>query len=168
MNSVYVVLFHRNIVTVEKMAAKDVLPRPASKSATKSVVAVLGFETTQMRRACWNLNESNQFVEMCNIALEIPLYHSACKVPEGFAITGGEGSDLCIAFNASKKVWSKLRSLLTKRQGHCSIYINGVLYVFGGLLSNDMIKSVNCLDFPGGTWRKWPRGASSSFVFSGG
>ena len=113
-------------------------------------------------RVCWSLNRTKPYLQNSVISHLNDLdreSHSACKCPQGFIITGGVDSDLCIMYIAATKSWTKLKKLLRKRARHGSIYVNGVLYVFGGLLSESFSdwgksNSLDCL--ADGTWQCGP------------
>ena len=98
----------------------------------------------------WNLNKSTKCVELPSLLTK---HHSACKCPHGFAITGGEDSDVCMMFNASTKSWSTLQKMLRKRKGHGSLYLTNVLHVFGGRVNGVNSKSVDYLPLEDGTWQ---------------
>ena len=58
--------------------------------------------------------------------------HSVCKTSVGFAVTGGKKSDACAMYVLSTKSWSQLQNMWTKRWGHGSVYVRGMLFVIGG------------------------------------
>ena len=129
----------------------------AEATAKPTLTLVAGHVDEELKRTCWSLNESKQFKEMCKITFaEFATDHSVCKIPMGFAIAGGQQSDLCIVYNISTKSWSNLQRLLRKRHGHSSICINSVIYVFGGFISGNESKSVDSLELDGGSWQKNP------------
>ena len=144
--------------TEQRTAAKAQNKTPEDTKKQKALVIVGGNANHNASHLCWKLNEQNQFTKLCDIPFKaLASNHSACKCPQGFIITGGERSDLCIMYIAATKSWTKLKKLLRKREHHGSICVNGVLYVLGGCISGDLFNksdSVDCLD--NGTWQSGP------------
>ena len=152
--------------TEQRTAAKEqttqkkteIQPSVVKSQNKQALVIVGGNANRRASHVCWKLNEQNQFTKLCDIPLDaLARNHSVCKCPQGFIITGGEHSDLCIMYIAATKSWTKLKKLLRKREHHGSIYVNGVLYVLGGCISGDLFSisdSVDCL--VDGTWQCGP------------
>ena len=113
---------------------------------------------------CLYLNERSTYKELTQMPADVKDgygYASVCPVPLGFAVTGGN-SDSCSMFIASTMTWSKLPSLLSKRQCHASICAKGQLHVFGGrgntkdLVDEGILSSVDYLQIHGGQWSHGP------------
>ena len=84
-----------------------------------------------------------------------------CKIPQGFVITGGADSCLCIMFIASTKSWVRLQDILEKRQCHGSVCVKEVLYLLGGYLGKYKKGNTpsNCVDsviMKDGSWESGP------------
>ena len=113
-------------------------------------------------------------MQFCEIPIdELEAKHSVCKIPQGFVITGGVDSCLCIMFIASIKSWVRLQDILEERQCHGSVCVNEVLYVLGGYLgqytegSNKASDSVDSMILKNGNWEygpNLPRGIKFSTV----
>ena len=143
--------------STETLAQKKEKQIPKSKEYVEHKLVVAGGQVQdKINRVCWNLDHSNQFKELIKIpdGVVLGLGYSVCKTPQGFAITGGEDSDLCMMFIAAKKAWSKLHSMLTNRYTHGSICIKGMLYVLGDGPSGS--KSVNILNIECDRWQHGP------------
>ena len=129
-----------------------------SKVKVKEMLVVIGGQVKeQVSPVCWYLDSANKIVELCKIPFEdLKCRHSICETPEGFVITGGQDSKLCMSYNVETKAWSKLQKLRAKRYGHGSICISRVLFVFGGQIAGLESKSVDCLALDDGKWQKGP------------
>ena len=84
--------------------------------------------------------------------------NSICKSPEGFVVSGGQGSDICAMFNIKKSCWKMLTNLAHKRHAHGSTYVNKSLYVFSGFIDDcyQCSKSIEYLDEDDGEWKIGP------------
>ena len=114
-----------------------------SKTVT-DVFVVIGGEDNEMvaSKECWQVSPSPVVEHLCNIPVnDLAAMFSVCKIPQGFIITGGMGSCLCMMFNAATKSWVKLQNLKEHRCTHGSVCVKGVLYVLGGLLGNSRAPS---------------------------
>ena len=100
----------------------------------KPVLMVIGGQVdTEVSLVCRNITEADQFEEFCEIpSVDLQRRHSVCKTPQGFAITGGETSDICIMFLAASRSWIRMQNMPNKRHGHGSICVKGLLLVFAG------------------------------------
>ena len=107
----------------------------------------------KIRSVAWKLDQSKNFIELCKLPSVLTRRHSACKCPQGFAITGGKNSDICMMFNASTQLWSTLQKMLTKRYKHGSLCLKNVLHVFGGCVKGATNMSVDFLALDDGTWQ---------------
>ena len=106
-----------------------------SKKITDIVIIVGGQEGHQVNDVCWKVDQSDAIVQFCDIPIdELETKHSVCKISQGFVITGGVDSCLCIMFIASTKSWVRLQDILENRQCHGSVCVNEVLYMLGGYL----------------------------------
>ena len=147
------------IEALQQIATKDCekLSRK-SKAKVKEMLVIIGGDVGgQVSRVCWHLHSSNQIMELCKIPFNgLACLHSICATSSGFTITGGKNSDLCIMYNAMTKIWSKLQNLRAKRNSHASVCITGVLFVFGGEISGQDSKSVDCLALEDGQWENGP------------
>ena len=108
----------------------------------------------KVSHAAWKLDQSKKFVKLCKLPTVVTKRHSACKCPQGFAVTGGQGSDVCMIFNASTKSWSTLQRMLTKRYRHGSLCLKNVLYVIGGHPEGTHSTSVDYLMLNNGNWQR--------------
>ena len=138
-------------------AMKTIKARDARPRTQQTLVIIGGIVDGKENRVCWFLNKANRFLELSKIPFrDYRPYHSVCKTPEGFAITGGKDSDLCVMFNASTKKWAMLQNMLTERYKHASWCIKGVIYVFGGTISNQRSNCVDYLVIGSGNWQRGP------------
>ena len=97
------------------------------------------------------------------------MWHSVCKTQGGFAVTGGEGSDVCLEYIVSLKSWIRHENMIVARHCHGSIFFQKRLYVLGGSLRPSFYsESVHCLGTLG-MWQQctnmpvkiwWPKVAS--------
>ena len=133
-----------------------------SKTMTDMLVVVGGKEDGTVSPVCWKVNQSKEIVHLCDIPDgTIGGSSSVCKTPQGFLITGGVGSRLCMMFIAVTKSWVQLKDMLIIRQAHGSICIKEVLYVFGGFIgkctnSSKAAASVQSVMLKGGNWTNEP------------
>ena len=142
------------IEALHQVTTKEKLS-PKSKPKVKETLVIIGGKVgLQVSPVCWHLDSSDQIVELCKIPyVDMARGHSVCTTPLGFMITGGIDSDLCIMYNATTRSWVKHQNLRAKRNRHASIFIHGVLFVFGGDLSGKTSKSVDCLALEDGQWK---------------
>ena len=122
-----------------------------------STVVLIGEDYSTEEGVCWALNKHDQFEKLC----DIPDYNncgcSACTIPGGFIVTGGDGSKSCTMFMASTKTWIRLENMPRKRCDHGSVCMKGVLFVIGGnVQGTDDRNSVECLSFLLGRWESGP------------
>ena len=130
----------------------------SSKALTQMFILVGGQDGDEVNRICWKHDKSG-FETFCEISNDdISCKSSVCKIPQGFAVTGGFASDCCVAFIASLKMWCKLQNLQTRRQGHGSICVSGVLYVLGGFQNGSTVNSnsVDSMKIGDGPWQNEP------------
>ena len=126
---------------------------------SKATVLVIGGQVDEtLNRVCWNITEANQFEEFCKIpSVDLKCRHSVCKTPQGFAITGGEDSDICIMFLAATRSWLRMQNMLSKRHAHGSSCVKGFLLVLGGYVNGNESCAVDFLMIDEGeTWQKGP------------
>ena len=128
---------------------------------SKPTLMVIGGQVDEeMSPVCWNIAEAGQFEEFCDIpSVDLQCRHSICKTPQGFAITGGENSDLCIMFLAASRSWIRMQNMPNKRFAHGSVCVKGLLLVLGGHRCFNGSSSKYCgVDFllidNGGSWQK--------------
>ena len=115
-----------------------------SETVSDIIVVVGGLEGDKVSPVCWKINQSNEVVHFCDIPDgDIAACFSVCKTPQGFIITGGVRSRLCMMFVAVTKSWIQLQKMLTVRRGHGSICIKEILYVFGGFLGQNSKSSAS-------------------------
>ena len=134
------------------------------KRLNDSVAVVGGQEvnTNKVNPVCWLVNHSKGIVHLCDIPLEnLGIRFSVCKIPQGFAISGGLGTCLCMLFITSTKSWIRLQNLLEERRLHGSAFVKEVLYVLGGYLgkyTNDSkpSDSVQLMVMKDGEWKNGP------------
>ena len=125
-------------------------------------MAVGGQIDVKVSPVCWKLNEENdQMEKMCDIPFhELAIEHSVCEMPNGFAITGGLNSDMCLIFIAALSQWLQLPDMLKKRYAHASAYVKGCLFVLGGYhATNDSKPKSDSVDFMKlecGGWQNGP------------
>ena len=129
--------------------------KQTQKPKFMSVPAIVGGQVFEnVKHVVWTLDKSRKFVELCDLPSVLTKRHSACKCPQGFAVTGGENSDICIIFNASTKSWSTLQKMPTKRHRHGSLCLKNVLYVIGGGPDGAKSASVDYLLLNFGNWQR--------------
>ena len=128
------------------------------------MIAVVGGEDDdgKVSRECWEVNHPDKIVHLYDVPAEdLSICASICTFPQGFLITGGLDSRMCMMFIASSKVWARLQDLQVERCAHGSIYIKGVLYLLGGYLgksTNGNWKQSDFLDSMAIKDKKWENG----------
>ena len=105
-----------------------------SRTVTDSVVLVGGQEGDEFSHVCWTVEKSNEIVHLCDIPIDIKVRLSVCETPQGFVVTGGRDSVMCMMLIATTKSWIRLQDLLQERRCHGSACVKEVLYVLGGYL----------------------------------
>ena len=127
----------------------------------KAMVVISGQEgENNSHNDCWRLEKSTNFVEFLKLPFSFP-WHSVCRIPGGFLVTGGRNNTQCAKFIFSSNSWQQLESLPSSRHGHASIFACGKIYLFGGSELN--IRKVwddwdvLSLDLEGGKWNKEPK-----------
>ena len=104
----------------------------------------------------WLLDSSPKLSEFCRIPKQHRYkFSSFCKTPEGFAVTGGEGSDDAVMYVAESNKWKQLTRLLEQRCCHGSIFLKNLVFVFGGWVNPRYSGSVQYLD-ESGSWQVAP------------
>ena len=130
-----------------------------SKTVTDSVVIVGGRDDKKAKTECWKINEDG-LVHLYDILVDkIGINISVCMVPQGFVVTGGAESKMCIMFITSTRSWLRLQDMLTIRRSHGTAYVKQVLYVLGGYVGNyssdsQPSKSVHFMAMERGNWIK--------------
>ena len=129
-----------------------------SQQQNKSVVVIVGgCAYGQVNRVCWKLNEKNKIEELCQIpADDLAEYHSVCKTPHGFVITGGKDSDLCLMFMAHTRSWIRMQNMRKTRHSHGSVCVKSILFVIGGRQDRQKTNSVEMIPIEGGCWQDGP------------
>ena len=132
-----------------------------SKAIT-DIIIVGGREGKRVSPVCWKVNQSNEIVHLCDIPDDdLAGNASVCKFPQGFVITGGAGSCLCLIFIASSRLWVKLQDITEDRQCHGSIFVEEILYVLGGYVGeytngSKPSGSVDMMIMKDGNWASGP------------
>ena len=132
-----------------------------SKTLTASVVIVGGRYDRKANKACWKVNKDGM-MHLCDIPVcKVGINISVCVVPQGFVVTGGAGSKMCIMFITSTRSWLRMHDMLTMRRSHGTICVKQVLYVIGGYVghySSDSqpSKSVDFIAMEHGNWIEGP------------
>ena len=131
------------------MAYKLLLKSLASIAThTDTVVVIGGEEGDQVNSACWKVEHPNEIVHLCEIPDDdLASQFSVCETPQGFCITGGVDSCMCMMFIAATKSWFRLQELQVQRHGHGSIYVKDILYVLGGYCGTDTSEPSDLVDF---------------------
>ena len=135
----------------------------ATNRKTDAVVIVGGQEDAECNSVCWKVDQSKQIVHLCDIPDNgLAEKFSVCMILEGFVITGGYHSTLCMMFIASTKLWVRLSNLIEERHGHGSICVKEVLYVLGGRVgdsqrSKSTSDSVQMMAMKEGEWNNGPK-----------
>ena len=105
----------------------------SSISSLKQVVAIIGgYDSYDFQRKVWTVNDSNQVEKLCVMPDDVQAGYSVCAIPMGVALTGGDGSKMCLIYNARTNSWSRMQDMSDIRHSHGSICVDGVLYVLGG------------------------------------
>ena len=140
-------------INIYKLLTKAL--KQTQKPKLMSVLTIVGGQVDEkVNHVVWTLDKSRKFVELCKLPPVLTRRHSACKCPQGFAVTGGENSDICMMFHASTKSWSMLQKMLTKRFRHGSLCLKNVLYVLGGDPDGAKGASVDYLLLNDGNWQR--------------
>ena len=144
--------------STSSMAVSSKPVKQHSQQQNKSVVVIVGgcaYDVGQ--RVCWKLNEKKQIEELCEIPVDdLAIWHSVCKTPHGFVITGGDDSDLCLMFMANTRSWIRMQNLRKTRTRHGSICVKSILFVMGGCQDGQETKSVEMIPIEGGCWQDGP------------
>ena len=129
-----------------------------SQQQNKSVVVIVGGVINHtLNRVCWKLNEKTQIEELCQIPADnLARWHSVCKTPHGFVITGGDDSDLCLRFMAHTQSWIRMKDMRKIRHSHGSICVKSILFVIGGYQDDQQTESVEMIPIEGGCWQDGP------------
>ena len=139
----------------------DMLDSMVDAKSSKPTLMVIGGEVDEeVSPVCWSITEADHFEEFCEFpSVDLQCMHSICKTPQGFAITGGVNSDICLMFLAASRSWIRMQNMPNERRAHGSICVKGHLLVFGGYL-NDSNHECHGMDFlmidEGGSWQKGP------------
>ena len=134
-----------------------------TNTKTDTVVIVGGKEDTECSSECWKVDQSNEIAHLCDIPDNgLGKNFSACMILQGFIITGGYRSTLCMMFIASTQLWVKLSNLIEERYAHGSICLKEVLYVLGGGVwdsqgSTSTSDSVQMMPMKKGEWNNGPK-----------
>ena len=116
-----------------------------------------GMNICDMNADCWCVDSSGSVSDFCKIPAEFSrLRSSFCKTPEGFILTGGEGSVTNAMYITSKKTWKKLKQLTSKRSCHASIFLHGLLIVMGGRVNGFKSNTVEFYNVEHDTWQYGP------------
>ena len=141
-------------------AQSNLMQTEISESNAKAYPMLLiigGQDKEVVCRVCWALDQSKKFIEFCTIPFDVlTREHSVCLTDVGFVITGGLNSDLCVMFTAATQTWKKLKSLRKKRCYHGSVFIKGVIYVFGGERDGQENTTVEYLATEDEAWKARP------------
>ena len=132
----------------------DAIPETSTK-LTNSIVVVGGQEGDEPNEFYWKVNQSDEIVQLGDIpGDDFQINHSICMVPQGFVVTGGVASNMCMIFNASTQLWLRMQDMLTIRQKHGSVCVKKVLYVLGGVVGSngELSKSVDTMALERGKW----------------
>ena len=107
--------------------------------------------------ACWILQD-DEFVKYSELNIDVTLKkgQSACQIPGGLMLMGGNGSNVCVIFVLPMKMWVKQRSLLHARIDHASCFCNNKVFLIGGWVSDDTTASVDYMDMENRTWHTGP------------
>ena len=136
--------------------AEDGSSRKTRRSQKSGYLVLGGDNGTVANNLCWIFDSTCSLTELYKIPDEhLHLSCSFCKTPEGFAVTGGEGCDDAAIFNMKNKTWKKLAKLLVKRFAHGSVFIKGLLFIFGGRIDGSESSSVHYLE-ENGSWQSGP------------
>ena len=121
-----------NLISV---AENELGRKHRSSKPTYPIYLVVG-DRLGKNNQCWYLESTSSLAEFCKIPNKhLHVNSSFCQTPQGFAITGGEDSDDAVMFNLSTKIWKKLPKLLVKRFAHGSVFVKGILFIFGGVIN---------------------------------
>ena len=104
---------------------------------------------------CWYLDKHMEFVDICKLPFSFP-YHSVCQIPGGFVVTGGKSNTKCFMFLLSSKFWKQLEPLPCSRYTHGSIFMDGKIFLLGGVMSGTASPSVKSMEFEEGKWNQEP------------
>ena len=103
----------------------------------------------------WELDSSMQFVKLCSLPVRT-IWLSVCETPNGFAITGGNGSTVCTMYVSATNSWIQLKPLPVHRREHGSVYCHGKIFVLSGMVAGSESTSVQSLLLDGGYWNDEP------------
>ena len=129
----------------------------AIEEVSRTLLLVGGQTNGRAVHECLNLQlAGKQIQKMGRLPDEkFKIYHSVCKTPTGFVITGRKYSNLCAEFDAATNSWLPLKNMPTKKHSHGSICVKGKLYVFRGFQAGifKWSKSVHCFDMDHSKWQ---------------
>ena len=126
-----------------------------TKRNKNAMIVVVGGESGNLNKVCWELDASLQFINLCQIP-ELCFRFGVCNTPEDFVLTGGERCVLCFMFDLSTKSWKQLDSLKFARYAHGSVFAHGIIFVIGGVICGSQSASVHSLALDGGKWTEEP------------
>ena len=165
-----IIKLHESVLDKTLMVYKLLLKTSAniradtSKTMSDTVVIVGGQEGNKVSPVCWKVDQSNEIVHLCDISTsDLATKFSVCEIPQGFVITGGIKSRMCMMFTVLTKLWVKLQELLDERRCHGSIFVTKTLYVLGGYLGEytegkqtTASRSVHLMLIKKGEWTNGP------------
>ena len=126
-----------------------------TKRKSQTMLVVIGGQqeySQGLNKVCWKLNASLQLEKLCEIP-DHSLRFGVCKIPGGFALTGGEDSTICSMYVLSTNSWKQLKAMKTMRCNHGSIFISGRIFVLGGGRAHiSKSASVHSLALDGDNW----------------
>ena len=143
-----------NKALLKLMKETGVRQKWSVKEKSQPMVVVIGGQRgyNYVNKVCWKLNACLQLEELCKIPSH-SMRFGACKIPDGFVLTGGVDNTLCSMYLLSTNTWKQLKDMKSARCNHGSIFTNGKIFVFGGG-NRTMSKSasVHSLALDGNSW----------------
>jgi len=139
--------------STKKQQSQQSTKKQQSQGNNKTLI-VLGGQSYNgaLNKIVWKLDNNKQLTELMHLPkMDFVAEQSICQIPCGLLWTGGLDSDVCLMFVTADNKWQKRQKMLSKRNGHGSIYNNGKVFVIGGNLS-----SVDYYDVENNTWNTGP------------
>ena len=156
-----VIKTHEALLDKTPMVYKLLL-KTSADVMTDSIAVVGGRHDNEANKICWNINQSDEMVQLCDIPVDkLGINFSVCMTAQGFVATGGLESNICIMYITLTRSWFRLQDMLMMRQSHGTICVKQVLYVFGGFVGNyhedsKPSNSVDSIAMESGNWEEGP------------
>ena len=150
-------IFSKNLI-VYRLLTKSLMSladqEPLRKKRSKKIILIDG--RSDYYNQWWRLHPPLSVSKFCTVPDEqVKECRSYCETSQGFAISGGtgrKGKD-CVMYVGDTNEWIPLANLLVERHYHASLFVNNLLFIFGGYVDSVWSSSVHYLD-ESGKWQE--------------